>query len=134
MEGGGAVGENGADGAFIYLLLSPVIPDLRVGGQCVWSGRSPIGLAEKTVHYGCWKGEKKITAVLVFMQMTSFLVATNHLFCYSGLLLPIENRQQRDEHSRYEVNAVVVIVIAQTAATEDQLLYIILPPPRNYFA
>ena len=79
--------------------------------------------------------EKKITAVLVFMQMTSFLVATNHLFCYSGLLLPIENRQQRDEHSRYEVNAVVVvIVIAQTAATEDQLLYIILPPPRNYFA
>ena len=80
---------------------------------------------------------KKITAVLVFMQMTSFLVATNHLFCYSGLLLPIENRQQRDEHSRYEVNAVVVvvvIVIAQTAATEDQLLYIILPPPRNYFA
>ena len=61
------------------------------------------------------------------MQMTSFLVATNHLFYYSGLLLPIENRQQRDEHSRYEVNAVVVvvvIVIAQTAATEDQLLYI----------
>ena len=67
---GGGAGENGADGAFIYLLLSPVIPDLRVGGQCVWSGRSSIGLREKTVHYG--RKEKKITAVVVFMQMTSF--------------------------------------------------------------
>ena len=55
------------------------------------------------------------------MQMTSFLVTTNHLYCCSsGLLLPIENRQQRDEHSRYEVNAVVVVVIVRT---EDQLLY-----------
>ena len=65
MEGGGAVGENGADGAFIYLLLSPVIPDLRVGGQCVWSGRSPIGLAEKTVHYGWWKGKKNHSCTCV---------------------------------------------------------------------
>ena len=63
---------------------------------------------------------KKITAVLVFMQMTSFLVATNHLFCYSGLLLPIENRQQRDEHSRYEVNAVVVVIVIAQTVTQQQ--------------
>ena len=90
----------------------------------MWSGRSPIGLREKNrslrVEKEGRKGRKKITAVVVFMQMTSFLVTTNHLYCCrSGLLLPIENRQQRDEHSRYEVNAVVVLIVQ----TEDQLLY-----------
>ena len=77
---GGGAGENGADGAFIYLLLSPVIPDLRVGGQCVWSGRSSIGLREKTVHYGR-KEKKNHSCSCVHADDIFFLVTTNHLYC-----------------------------------------------------
>ncbi len=65
--------------SFIYLLLSLLIPNradisLRVGGQCVWSGRSRIGLCGKPfisrthLHKSCdvlkAKQSKKITSQL----------------------------------------------------------------------
>ena len=76
--------------AFIYLLLSPVIPDLRAGGQCVWSGRSRIGLGEKP--FITWRRQKKNhnDDELMQMQMT--------LLLFMAVLIIQIDRQQRDEH------------------------------------